>query len=74
MELSEIIQEINEMLKDQKLSKLTVHDEHMLLRSISSVFREYRKTGVLDYMPEFYLDSDSTGSMIVKLQDDSKEI
>ena len=65
--LFSIIQDINESFKGQKLSTLTIHDEHMLLRTIASTFNDALKSGKIKEVPAFALDADKNGSMIVRL-------
>lgn len=60
--LNEVVENINEMIKDQKLGTLTIHDEHMLLRTCANIFREK-----LGSTPQFYFDVNADGGLKIRL-------
>lgn len=60
--LNQVVDDINDLIKDQKMGTLTIHDEHMLLRTCAAIFREK-----LGSTPEFYFDVKEDGSLKIRL-------
>lgn len=65
--LEVLISEINDQLKPNKLSKISAYDERALLGTVATIFRNAQVEGRIRFTPAFYLDSDESGSMIVRL-------
>ena len=67
MGLNKVISEVNEVLKTQKIGKLSINDEHMLLRMVGTMLHKALLVHRIEEVPDFALDSDANGSIIVRI-------